>query len=308
MKLQQLRFLIQVAEAGSFSKAATRLNLAQPALSRQIRLLEEDLGVPLFRRDGRGVEPTAAGRELVERATSLFSDLYEMRQAVMAYRDKVEGHVTIGMMPLLGSHVVPGLLLETRERHPNVKVDFMIGMSHAIHEWAISGRIDFGVVSTAVEGSAYLVSDTIAADRLHLVTSATSAEPPSEGSVTLAESLAQPLVIPTKSNGIRAVIDRYALAGRLTISPILEVDSIEIIKRLIRTGIGRTILPGFSIAEEVATGVFRSNPIVEPALEYNVAITVPVDRPLSPIAVAVADILREVATTALVTNPEPPPK
>lgn len=303
VKLQQLRYLIQVAESGSFTKAATKLNMAQTALSRQIRLLEEDLGVTLFRRDGRGVEPTAAGSELVQRATALFTELYEMRQAVISYRHTVEGDVIIGMMPLLGAHVVPALLLNARDLHPNVKIKFMFGMSHAIHEWAIAGRIDFGVVSTAVKSSSYLMSDEIAGDRLHLVTSADRPDESEHATVTFAEALAQPLVIPSKLNGIRAVIDSYALEAGLDITPVIEVDSIEIIKRLVPTGIGRTILPRFSVASEVTAGQLCSVPIVDPELAYRVAITYSVERPLSPTAVAITSILRQVTAKALAGSP-----
>lgn len=298
MKLQQLRYLIQVAESGSFTRAATKLNLAQPALSRQIRLLEDDLGVALFLRDGRGVEPTAAGRELVKRATALFEDLYAMRQAVTSYRDTYEGEITIGMMPLLGAHVVPGLLLKARELHPNVKISFMVGMSTAIQEWTISGRVDFGVISTAVETSTYLVSREIAQDRLHLVEAASGASG-TEGPVTLAGALSHPLVIPTQANGIRAVIDRYAAEANLTIDPVLEVDSIEIIKRLVPTGIGATILPRFSIVDEVAAGQLRSSPITAPEMGYTVSIIFPVERPLSATAAAIADILEGVGLVEL---------
>ncbi len=305
MKLQQLRYLIQVAESGSFTKAATKLNMAQTALSRQIKLLEEDLGVTLFRRDGRGVEPTAAGSELVRRATALFTDLYEMRQAVVGYRHTVEGDVTIGMMPLLGAHVAPTLLLSARDLHPNVKIKFMVGMSHAIHEWAIAGRIDFGVVSTAIESSSYLMSDEIAGDRLHLVTSADQAGAGKRATVTFAEALAQPLVIPSKLNGIRAVIDSYALEAGLEVTPVIEVDSLEIIKRLVPTGIGRTILPRFSVASEVAAGQLRSVPIVDPELDYRVAITYSVERPLSPTASAIATILRQATARALTDSSGP---
>src|SRR5690606_11628540 len=110
MKLQQRRYLIQIAESGSFTKAATKLNIAQRAFRTESRLLGSDLAGALVVRDGRGVEPTAAGRELSTRAGVLFTDLYEMRQAVTRYRDVVEGTVTIGMMPMLGAHVVPDLL------------------------------------------------------------------------------------------------------------------------------------------------------------------------------------------------------
>ena len=299
MKLQQLRYLIQVAESGSFTKAATTLNIAQPALSKQIRLLEADLGVLLFNRDGRGVETTAAGRELVQRAGVLFNDLYDMRRSVMKYQDIVEGNITIGIMPMLGAHVVPELLLRARELHPNVRVNVTVGMSHAIHEWVISGRVDFGIVSTASGATPYLVYEHLGGDRLQFVTSMSDSPSEEGGAVTLAEALLHPLVIPTKANGIRALIDSCAAKLGVTIEPVLEVDSIEIIKRLIQTGIGRTILPRFSVADEVARGEFRSDPIVDLDLDYEVAICFPAERPLSPIASAIASILREVVIAEL---------
>jgi LysR family nitrogen assimilation transcriptional regulator len=295
LKLQQLRYFVQVAECGSFTRAATKLNLAQPALSRQIRLLEEDLGVPLFRRDGRGVEPTAAGVELLQRANALFVQLNEMRQSVMAYRGAADGAVTMGIMPLFGATAVPSLLLRAREAYPHITIKLMVGMSDAIHEWTIAGRTDFGVVSSAAETSTYLVSQEIARDRLCLVTAAGAAALPPGVPITLADALDRDLVIPTKSNGIRAVIDRYARQGDLAVAPSFEVDSIEIIKRLVPTGIGGTILPKFSIAGEVAAGLFSINPIVEPELEYKMDITFPVDRPLSRNAAAIAELLSAIA-------------
>lgn len=299
MKLEQLRYFIQVAEAGSFSRAATKLNLAQPALSRQIRLLEDELGVALFRRDGRGVEPTAAGDELMRRSNALFAELYEMRQSIMGYRGIADGHVTIGILPLFGATVVPALLLQARELHPNVKINLMVGMSDAIHEWTIARRVDFGVVSTAIERSAYLVAQEIARDELHLVSAIDAGGKPSGEPISFAEAIAQPLVIPTKANGIRAVIDRYARQDGLVVSPAFEVDSVEIIKRLLPTKIGATILPRFSVVNELASGLFKNNPIVDPNLEYKVDITFPVDRPLTRNAAAIADILRPIAARAV---------
>jgi LysR family nitrogen assimilation transcriptional regulator len=299
MKLQQLRYLIQIAESGSFTKAATKLNIAQPALSKQIRMLESDLGVALFIRDGRGVEPTAAGRELVQRASTLFNDLYEMRQSIASYREVVEGKVTIGMMPMLGAHVVPDLLLRARQMHPNVQINFMVGMSHAIHEWVISGRADFGLVSTSSETSTYLVYKPLAHDRMEFVTSASDTSIEDGNVVTLAEAALHPLVIPTRANGLRTLIDNSAASKGLTLQPVIEVDSIDIIKRLVRTGIGKSILPKFSIIEEVERGEFRSAPVVEPGMTYEAAITFPAERPLSTISAAVASILQEVVLSVM---------
>ena len=250
MTLSQLRYVIQIAEAGSFTRAATELNVAQPSLSRQVKLLEEELGVPLFHRDGRGVVPTAAGQELVRRAAMVFDYLYDLRKAVMTFRGQADGVVTVGILPLFGATVVPTLLLRCREHHPNLNVKIMVGMSNAVREWLISGRVDFGVLSPSAENRKFLKESPLATDHLNLV-SAGDLPNGGKGSVTFAQALATKLIIPTPNNGIRAVIDRYARQNDLVVTPTLEVDSIEIIKGLILTGAGTTILPRFAIAREI---------------------------------------------------------
>ncbi len=143
------------------------------------------------------------------------------------------------------------------------------------------------------------MSQEISRDDLHVVSAFDAGGRPNGEPITFAEAIAQPLIIPTKANGIRAVIDRYARQDGLVVSPAFEVDSVEIIKRLLPINIGPTILPKFSVVQELASGAFKNNPIIKPNLEYKVDITFPVDRPLTRNAAAVADILRSIAAKAL---------
>lgn len=294
MKLLQLRYLIQVAETGSFTKAATKLNVAQPALSRQIKLLEDELGVTLFRRDGRGVEPTAAGNELVRRSMDIFQHLYDAREAVMAYRDQPEGEVTIGILPAFGAAVMPGLLLRCRDEYPGVTIKAMVGMSSVVQEWLMSGRIDFGVISSLADTGQFIRTSRIATAKLHRVCRAQDA-PNDTGPVPLPQALNAPLIIPSRANGIGALIHSAAERESITLQPALEVDSIEIIKGLVLSGVGATLLPRFTIEKELSSGAVKSREVAEPALEYHVELATLADRPLSKHATIVAETLKAVS-------------
>jgi LysR family nitrogen assimilation transcriptional regulator len=294
MKLLQLRYLIQVAETGSFTKAATKLNVAQPALSRQIKLLEDELGVSLFRRDGRGVEPTAAGNELVRRSMDIFKHLFEAREAVMAYRGQTEGEVTIGILPLFGAAVMPDLLLRCRDEYPGLTIKVMVGMSGAVQEWLMSGRVDFGVISSLSDTGQFIKTSRIATALLHLVCRAQDA-PNDDGPVPLAQALNAPLIIPSRANGIGSVIHGAAERENIPLQPTLEVDSVEIIKGLVLSGVGSTLLPRFAIEKEIRSGVFKSREVADRALEYHVELASLADRPLSKHAGIVAETLKSVS-------------
>jgi LysR family nitrogen assimilation transcriptional regulator len=291
MKLLQLRYLIQVAEIGSFTKAATKLNVAQPALSRQIKLLEDELGVTLFRRDGRGVEPTAAGKELVQRAMQIFEYLYETREAIMAYRDQIEGEITVGVLPLFGAAVMPDLLLRCRNDYPGLNVKVMVGMSGAIQEWLMAGRVDFGVISSAADSGQFIKRSRIASCALHLVYRAEDA-PNDDEPMTITRALNASLIIPTRANGIGSVIYSAAERENIALQPTLEVDSVDIIKGLVLNGVGQTILPRFAIENELRSGALKSREVANNALEYHVDLATVTDRPLTQNASIVADMLR----------------
>lgn len=145
MDISQLKTLIHVAELGSLSKAADRLNIAQPALSRQIRLLERELGTYLFERHGRGMVLTDAGREVLEHASRIMSELDALRSSVAQPGSSLRGIVTIGTTPTVAAIVTVPLVCKIRDSHPQLSMRFTSAFSGHLLDWVQRGELDLAV-------------------------------------------------------------------------------------------------------------------------------------------------------------------
>src|SRR5262245_36071786 len=145
MELSQLRTLIHVAELGSLSKAADRLQIAQPALSRQIRLLEKELGMYLFERHGRGMVITDAGREVLEHAVRIMAEMDEIRQTASSGHSSYKGMVMIGTTPTVSEIVSVPLVRRIKESHPLLGVRLLSAFSGHLLDWVQRGELDVAV-------------------------------------------------------------------------------------------------------------------------------------------------------------------
>src|SRR6478672_2824877 len=146
MDIRELRSFIHVARAGSFSRAASELYIAQPALSRQIAKLEEEIGVPLLTRYGRGVRLTAAGARLLERAEMITHMVSETGEQVRASADEERGHLAVGLPPTIGMLIGAELIRDFRARWPRVALHVREGLSSSLQEWVLDKRVDLAVV------------------------------------------------------------------------------------------------------------------------------------------------------------------
>ncbi|MEJ0096702.1 MAG: LysR family transcriptional regulator [Bauldia sp.] len=149
MELRQLGFFLGVAESGSFSKAAVRLSVAQPILSRQIKLLEEELGVELFYRNGRGVVLSEAGKTLESYARNIVDLVDRARSEMGMSRNTPQGRVAIAMPPSIGWVLTGPLVLRSREAFPSIVLHIVEGFSGHVAEWLSTGSIDIGIVYQA---------------------------------------------------------------------------------------------------------------------------------------------------------------
>ena len=149
MNLRQLQYFIEVSEIQSVTKAATRLNLAQPALTRHIRTLERDLGVQLFSRSGRGIALTNAGAVFRDRVKSILRDLDRARLEVQALSRSPGGRIDIGMPASLSQALTRVLVQRVGEQLPKVAVRVIDGWTGFIVEWLLLGRLDLGVRRSA---------------------------------------------------------------------------------------------------------------------------------------------------------------
>lgn len=186
MNLRRLELLMQVADFDSFSKAATVLGLAQPALGRQIQKLEEECGVRLFYRNGRGVSLTLEGQALLERARPLVRQLAAIPSELQSQRDSPRGLVTVGLTPTVCNLFGLDLIAATREKYPQLQVNIVSGYSGYVHEWLVDGRLDMAVLHDARRSSTITV-DPLAAAELFLILPAANAGFAAPQGATLSE-------------------------------------------------------------------------------------------------------------------------
>ena len=168
MELKQLEYFLGVAESGSFSKAAIRLSVAQPILSRQIKLLESELGVELLYRNGRGVVVSEAGKVLETYARSVVGLVEKAQSEIGSLKAEPRGRVAIAMPPSIGWMLTGPLVVRCRETFPQILLHIAEGFSGHVAEWLSTGRVDIGVVYQAPRLST-LKTEPLLSDELILL-------------------------------------------------------------------------------------------------------------------------------------------
>jgi LysR family transcriptional regulator, nitrogen assimilation regulatory protein len=261
--LKQLRYFLQVIDSGSFSSASSVLHIAQPALSRQIKSLEDELGVTLLHRTGRGVVLTSAGQALAGGAGQLIDDMAELRRTMMGFRSTLAGEATVGLTPTIGRILSIPLMRSVQALYPMVKLRIAEGFSGTMLEWLHSGRIDAAVLYEDPHVSTIHV-DHVADETLTLITRAADAP---EGATVSMETLSpQPLILPTPNHGLRKLIDRYAGQSGLALNVAFEVDSLYAIVEAVQNGMAWTILPQAAVRSEIESGALAARGLVNPEL------------------------------------------
>lgn len=168
MDLRQLRSLVQIVELGSITGAADRLNIAQPSLSRQVKALEEELGVPLLCRHGRGVMPTEEGERLARRARVILEDVQNLASDISAGSGPLSGTVTLGLPPTVSEVLATHLVERTMAEYPEVKLRITSGFSGHVQDWLLRGKIDIGIAYDGRKAPA-IRSQPIIVERLFLI-------------------------------------------------------------------------------------------------------------------------------------------
>jgi LysR family transcriptional regulator, nitrogen assimilation regulatory protein len=294
MDLKQLEYFRHVAELGSFTRAASFLSVVQPALSRQVRQLETELGQNLFERNGRGVVLTEAGTRLLEHARGILTQVGRARQELEDQRNGDSGHFTLGLPPTLGRTVTVPLVKAFERRLPNAQLATVEGLSAYIVEWLNLGRIDCALVYNAL-GSPTLDLQPLLEEQLFLI-----APLPARGarkarkSVTLAELADYPLNIPSRPHAMRMSVES-ALAGvDVKIKVAHEIECIPAIIDLVRQGHGYAVLPLNAVKSTPWSDEVVVKPILAPILRTSLSIATSAQRPRSPLLRKAIDVVRDV--------------
>jgi LysR family nitrogen assimilation transcriptional regulator len=287
MQYRHLHYFVSVVDAGSFSRAAETIHVAQPALSQQIAQLEEQLGVSLLLRSARGVRPTAAGDVLYREASSILGRLQNLPGILRSSGDTAEGVVRFGMSsPLLASFA--GLFIETcRVRFPKVTLRLAVTDSQTI-----KSRIEANALDLAVVFEDELVitfsRKPLFRQRLYLV----CREPRSKGvTVSLADLKGTPLVLPAAPNITRTVLDRAFATAKVSPNVVMEAELSNILAA-VRIGIGDSVLPMGDLT--VISGDDLAQPIpIEPPIHLTCSVISSGNFPLTGAGEAVRDLLSE---------------
>lgn len=291
MDLRQLNTFIQVADLGSLSKASDRLRIAQPALSRQIRLLEEELKLRLFERHGRGMALTAAGEMLRARAGSILRQLEETRADLTQEAGAVRGRVVFGMPPTVGDILATRLIERFLLEHPEVSLRAVPAFSGYLLEWLHAGEVDIAVVY-GTEAQASMKLSPLLVENLCFVTPR-AASPAPDHAVPFAEVAQARLVMPGPQHGLRRLVEREARQRRLSLNIAVEADALQVLKGLVARGLGCTILPLASVHEEVRAGLLGAAPIFDPHLSRKLVVAQPLGRPPSNAVRRFEQVLRQ---------------
>jgi DNA-binding transcriptional LysR family regulator len=264
MDIRRLQFFLRIADEGSMNRAAQVLGIAQPALSRQMRLLEEALGVTLFTRTSRGMALTEAGEQLRGSMVGPLRQLELAMQNVGSPFAQLEGGVVLGMPQTTASVLARPLLTRVGAVFPKVKLGVVEGETGQLVEGMLKGEVDLALVHGPISDDRLFDSALLDED-LALVGgpgSGLSADQP----MPFASLARFPLVLPRFQPGVRSAVEKTWLRLGVTLEVRLEVDSLQVTKDLIESGLVYGVLPVSAVHREVEAGRLRHAPICNPSL------------------------------------------
>lgn len=305
MDLKQLDYFRHVAELGSFTRAAAFLSVVQPALSRQIRQLEIELGQSLFERNGRGVVLTEAGARLLEHARGILTQIGRARQELEDQRNGDSGHLTLGLPPSLGTAVTVPLVKAFARSLPNARLATVEGLSTYMLEWLDIGRVDCALVYNAT-ASEHVSLQPLLDDPLFLVSPRVGERVKSAKAATALslDALAElPLIMPSRPHAMRMTVENALAEVNRKIRIAYEIECIPAVIDLVRQGLGFGVLPQNAIrvsqwAEEVAI-----TPIGRPPLHAALAIATAANRPRGPLLRKAIDVIRDIVRREIYPSP-----
>jgi LysR family nitrogen assimilation transcriptional regulator len=296
MDIKQLSYFVRVAELGSFTRASAVLDIAQPALSRQVRLLEVELRQNLLVRNGRGITLTEAGKVLLEHSRGVLHQMERLREELSRVRGSLAGRVAIGLPPTLSRILAVPITREFRRLLPDATLSINEGLSKKMQESLLTGQLDIALLYNAlpspdIELRPVLQEELVLVQRLGNAASA--------GSVYLRDLGRYPLIIPSRPHAIRMHVET-ALAG-IGIQPriAMEVDGVAAILDLVADDIGSAVLPRNAVLTAAHPERYTTHRIIDPGLYSQLSVAINAHRPTTSTQQATLELLERVSRDIL---------
>lgn len=268
MDFKQLRAFLTVADTGNVTRAAEMLNLVQPAVSRQLRLLEDDIGTELFERERYGMVLTEAGQSLVGYARRVMLELDRARAEVSKSVKSIGGLVTLGLLPSTCELLSVPLVRRLAKDYPGIRVRITMGYAGTLAQWLETGEVDaallYGAERTAKFQSKPLIEEAL------FVFGPPSAKLGRDHPVPLASLAGRPLILPSQPHGIRTLVEHACAVSHVELTIAAETNAMSVQKSLAIQGLGWTILPAIAVAEDVRRRLASAAPICDPEIKRTI--------------------------------------
>lgn len=288
--LKQVTAFLAVADAGSFTAAAERLQVAQPALSQAVRELETELGLRLFDRTTRRVELTVAGREFREATARVVGDLDFAIRNARDLANRRRGRIVVAAPPLLAANVLPSAIQDFAKAYPDIAVEVIDAPTLSIVDTVRAGGADCGV-GTFAAGENGIERVSLMRDRLQLFCRDDSPFGKAR-SVRWAELAGHPLVALTRDSAIRRLMEIGFESAELQLTPAYEVHQIATALGMVKAGLGIAVLPTYArsgmLSEEIV-----ARPLTDPDIGRDIVLIHASGRSVSPAVSAFTPILRK---------------
>ncbi|MFB9885399.1 LysR family transcriptional regulator [Balneatrix alpica] len=237
---QALIAFIAVADQGSFSLAAEQLFLTQPAISKRISTLEEQLGHRLFDRIGRQISLTQAGRLLYQRSQTLLNLMEDTRRELDNLNVEVKGNLHLATSHHIGLHRLPPLLKAFSHSYPEVKLQLQFGESEKVYEQVLQGQVEIGIITLAPDPDPRLLSTPVWQDQLHFVS---ASDHPAAGCQSLQQLCQYDAILPDSGTFTRLLLERLFQQRGLQLQLGLHTNNLDTLRMMVEIGLGWSLLP-----------------------------------------------------------------
>jgi DNA-binding transcriptional LysR family regulator len=254
MDVRQLEMFRAVAEEGGFTRAAQRLKVSQSAVSRQVKLLEDELGGLLLHRSGKGVTVTAQGELLLKAANRIHRDLQDVAWQISETQKLQRGMLSLGGGMTVCMYVLPRVLKKFRSLYQDVELRVTSGTSEAILRLVRNHQVDLGLLTLPVVASDLAVHPALTEE---MVVVAAPRHPLARERTVDVRSLGRyPLILFERGSNTRKVLDEFFLAHEVPANVAMETENVEIIKAMVASGLGISLIPYTAIARDMRAGRF----------------------------------------------------
>lgn len=277
MDFKQLKAFLTVAETGNVTRAADVLHLVQPAVSRQIRLLEEDVGLLLFERERHGMVLTEAGQTLAAYARRAMLELDRARAEMNSGESGIGGLVTLGLLPSTIDIVSSALLTAIKRSYPDIRVRIAMGYAGTLARWLETGEVDAALLYGAERSREIQVTPLV--EEALWVIGRPEAGLRADNPVKLAALATEKLVLPSAPHGIRSLVEHACAVANVTLDLSAETNALSVQRSLVLGGHGLTILPPIAVADDLRAKLLTGAPLDDPAITRTIVLGLPSSRP-----------------------------